>query len=115
MNGGEKVVCVTGASGYIASWIVKLLLLRGYTVNATVREPNDQKKTDHLLALEGAKERLKLFKANLLEEGSFEHAIDGCDAVFHTASPLTLTVSDPQLELIEPAVKGTINVLKNMH
>lgn len=32
-----KKVCVTGASGYIASWIVKLLLDRGYTVNATVR------------------------------------------------------------------------------
>lgn len=32
-----KVVCVTGASGYIASWLVKLLLQRGYTVKGTVR------------------------------------------------------------------------------
>lgn len=37
MNGEGKVVCVTGASGYIASWLVKLLLARGYTVKATVR------------------------------------------------------------------------------
>lgn len=57
----------------------------------------DQKKTDHLLALDGAKERLSLFKANLLEEGSFEHAIDGCEAVFHTASPVSLTAEDPQV------------------
>uniref|UniRef100_A0A1J3GPN8 Tetraketide alpha-pyrone reductase 1 n=1 Tax=Noccaea caerulescens TaxID=107243 RepID=A0A1J3GPN8_NOCCA len=112
MNGGGKVVCVTGASGYIASWIVKLLLLRGYTVKGTVRDPEDQKKTGHLLALDGAKERLKLFKANLLDEGSFEHAIDGCDAVFHPASPVKLTVTDPQAELIKPAVMGTINILK---
>ncbi|KFK43250.1 hypothetical protein AALP_AA1G099400 [Arabis alpina] len=112
MNGEGKVVCVTGASGFIASWIVKLLLLRGYTVKATVRDPKDQKKTDHLLALDGAKERLKSFKANLLEEGTFENAIEGCDAVFHTASPVKLTPNDPQVELIEPAVKGTINVLK---
>ncbi|EOA38255.1 hypothetical protein CARUB_v10009736mg [Capsella rubella] len=112
-GGGGKVVCVTGASGYIASWIVKFLLLRGYTVKATVRDPNDRKKTEHLLALDGAKERLKIFKADLVEEGSFELAIDGCDSVFHTASPVTLTVnSDPQVELIDPAVKGTINVLK---
>ncbi|ESR59385.1 hypothetical protein CICLE_v100159011mg, partial [Citrus x clementina] len=34
-----KVVCVTGASGYIASWLVKLLLSRGYTVKASVRDP----------------------------------------------------------------------------
>uniref|UniRef100_A0A1J3FDT3 Tetraketide alpha-pyrone reductase 1 n=1 Tax=Noccaea caerulescens TaxID=107243 RepID=A0A1J3FDT3_NOCCA len=112
MSGGGKVVCVTGASGYIASWIVKLLLLRGYTVKGTVRDPEDQKKTGHLLALDGAKERLKLFKANLLDEGSFEHAIDGCDAVFHPASPVKLTVADPQAELIKPAVMGTINILK---
>lgn len=36
---GKEVVCVTGASGYIASWLVKLLLHRGYTVRATVRDP----------------------------------------------------------------------------
>ena len=35
----EKVVCVTGGAGYIASWLVKLLLLRGYTVKATLRNP----------------------------------------------------------------------------
>lgn len=40
MMGTGKTVCVTGASGYIASWLVKLLLQRGYTVKATVRDPS---------------------------------------------------------------------------
>ncbi|CAH8311238.1 unnamed protein product [Eruca vesicaria subsp. sativa] len=111
MNGGGKVVCVSGASGYLATWIVKLLLLRGYTVRATVLNLTDTAETEHLLALEGAKERLKLFKADLLEECSFDQAIEGCDAVFHTASPVKFNVTDPQIELIDPAVKGTINVL----
>ncbi|XP_034676957.1 cinnamoyl-CoA reductase 2-like isoform X2 [Vitis riparia] len=52
-------VCVTGAGGYVASWVVKLLLSKGYIVHGTVREPM------------------------LL-----------------------------QVELMEPAVKGTLNVLK---
>ncbi|RVW76588.1 Cinnamoyl-CoA reductase 1 [Vitis vinifera] len=73
---------------YIASWLVKLLLEQGYYVRATVRNPNDTKKTGHLLALDGAKERLHLFKADLLEEGSFDSVVDGCDGVFHTASQL---------------------------
>lgn len=104
---------MTGASGYIASWLVKLLLSRGYTVKASVRDPNDPKKTGHLLALDGASERLQLFKANLLEEGSYDSVVDGCDGVFHTASPFYHDVKDPQVELLDPAVKGTLNVLNS--
>ncbi|GLU00306.1 hypothetical protein SLE2022_176830 [Rubroshorea leprosula] len=111
MSGQRKVVCVTGASGFIASWLVKLLLERGYTVKATVRNPNDPKKTEHLLALDGAKERLHLFKAELVDEGCFDSVVDGCDGVFHTASPVFFSAADPKAELIDPAVKGTLDVL----
>lgn len=31
--------CVTGATGYIGSWLVEALLQRGFTVHATVRDP----------------------------------------------------------------------------
>ncbi|KAM1049487.1 hypothetical protein EV1_028287 [Malus domestica] len=114
MSGERGVVCVTGASGYIASWLVKLLLQRGYAVRATVRDPSDPKKTEHLLLLDGAKERLHLFRADLLEEGSFDTVVDGCRGVFHTASPVQFSVTDPQAELVEPAVKGTtLNILKS--
>ncbi|XP_057456779.1 cinnamoyl-CoA reductase CAD2-like isoform X2 [Lotus japonicus] len=114
MSIGEgKLVCVTGASGYVASWIVKFLLEHGYTVRATVRDPSNPKKVEHLVKLDGAKERLHLFKADLLEEGSFDSAIQGCDGVFHTASPARHIVKDPQAELIGPAVEGTLNVLKS--
>ncbi|GAB4835240.1 hypothetical protein Ancab_000149 [Ancistrocladus abbreviatus] len=109
--GEKKVVCVTGASGYIASWLVKLLLWKGYTVKATVLDPNDPKKTEHLLALDGAKERLHLFKADLLEEGAFDSVVEGCEGVFHTASPFHVNAKDPEVELLDPAIKGTLNVL----
>ncbi|KAL5708075.1 Coumarine and phenylpropanoid biosynthesis [Ranunculus cassubicifolius] len=109
----EKVVCVTGASGYIASWIVKLLLERGYTVKASVRDPEDPAKTQHLRELLGANDRLHLFKANLLDEGAFDSIVDGCIGVFHTASPCVFEVKDPQADLIDPAVKGTLNILSS--
>ncbi|KAK9051360.1 hypothetical protein SSX86_027987 [Deinandra increscens subsp. villosa] len=111
--GKEEAVCVTGASGFIASWIVKLLLDRGYSVHATVRSLDDAKKTQHLLDLNGAKERLTLFEANLAVEGSFDSAVNGCVCVFHTASPVLFSANDPQAQLIDPAVKGTLNVLKS--
>ncbi|XP_072997737.1 phenylacetaldehyde reductase-like [Typha latifolia] len=111
MNGTGKVVCVTGAAGYIASWLVKLLLQRGYTVRASVRDPADPKKTEHLHALDGADERLQFFEADLLKEGSFDDVVEGCEGVFHTASPFHYNITDPQVDLIDPALKGTLNVL----
>lgn len=38
MSKEGEVVCVTGGSGFIGSWLVHLLLQRGYTVHATVKD-----------------------------------------------------------------------------
>ncbi|KAH9694209.1 tetraketide alpha-pyrone reductase 1 [Citrus sinensis] len=142
-------VCVTGASGYLASWLVKRLLLAGYHVTGTVRDPGNERKLAHLWRLEGAKERLQIVRANLMDEGSFDDAINGCQGVFHTASPVLKPSSNPKAclinqllprkhayyiyiyiyiyththtyiyiniscaEIIEPAVNGTLNVLRS--
>ncbi|KAG8056777.1 hypothetical protein GUJ93_ZPchr0002g26659 [Zizania palustris] len=105
--GHGQTVCVTGAAGYIASWLVKLLLERGYTVKGTVRNPDDPK-NGHLKKLDGAAERLVLCKADLLDYDAIRAAVDGCHGVFHTASPVT---DDPE-QMVEPAVRGTEYVLK---
>jgi len=81
------VVCVTGASGFIASHLVKQLLERGYHVRATVRNKEDKEKNQHLTSLPGANERLELFSADLLQAGAFDQAVEGSEGVFHTASP----------------------------
>ena len=46
-------------------------------------------KNSHLRELEGAQERLTLCKADILDYESVKEAIQGCDGVFHTASPVT--------------------------
>ncbi|GMN53643.1 hypothetical protein TIFTF001_022788 [Ficus carica] len=109
MSGEGKVVGVTGGSGYIASWLVKFLLHRGYTVKASVRDLNEPKKTEHLLSLDGSKERLHLFEANLLEEGSFDPIADGCECVFHTACPVFYTVTDPWVVLTSSMASVSFN------
>ncbi|RWW83359.1 hypothetical protein BHE74_00008132, partial [Ensete ventricosum] len=140
-------VCVTGASGYVASWLIKRLLQSGYHVIGTVRDPGDHKKLAHLWELVGAKDRLQLVKANLMEEGSFDDAVMECEGVFHTASPVVVVAKYPkrnkmirrtyslvafveiclillfvamapgvdisQAEILDPAVTGTLNVLRS--
>ncbi len=105
-------VMITGTTGYVAGWIVKNLLEAGATVHAPVRDPDNSGKLAHLTAIAGASPgTLKFFKADLLDEGSYAQAMQGCGIVFHTASPFTLNVNDPQKQLIDPALKGTQNVL----
>lgn len=109
---GSERVCVTGGSGYIGSWLVRLLLDRGYTVHATVKDLKDEKETKHLQALEGAESRLRLFQIDLLDYDSIVAAVDGATGVFHLASPCIVDeVKDPENELLAPAIKGTTNVL----
>ncbi len=107
-----KPVLVTGANGYVASWLVKKLLDEGITVHAAVRDPSNEKKIKHLKELaDNSKGTIKFFKGDLLDQGSYKLAMEGCELVYHTASPFTTDVKDPQKELVDPAVKGTENVL----
>ncbi|KAJ4821707.1 hypothetical protein LUZ62_034273 [Rhynchospora pubera] len=108
-----ECVCVTGGSGFIGSCLVRLLLQRGYSVHATVQNLNDPSETHHLQALQGAKHRLRLFAIDLLDPTSLRAAITGTAGVFHLASPCIVDrVHDPQTQLLDPAVKGTLNVLQ---
>ena len=106
-------ILVTGASGYIASWIVKYLLDDGYTVHGTVRDLSSPVKIPHLIQMaKQAKGSLKLFEADLLRPGSFAEAMQSCELVIHTASPFQPRVKQAKKELIDPALEGTRNILQ---
>jgi dihydroflavonol-4-reductase len=108
----DKPVCVTGASGFIASHIVADLLSRGYRVRGTVRDASQRDKYGFLFELPGAAERLELVSADLNPPRGFDEAVAGCEYVLHTASPYALDVKDPQKDLVDPAVRGTRAVLE---
>jgi nucleoside-diphosphate-sugar epimerase len=110
----SKPVLVTGATGYVAGWIIKRLLEDGITVHGAVRNPDNKEKLAHLDAIAASSPgSIKYFKSDLLEEGSYDEAMQGCELVYHTASPFALDVKDARKELLEPAEKGTENVLNS--
>ncbi|XP_030521128.2 putative anthocyanidin reductase isoform X2 [Rhodamnia argentea] len=107
--------CVTGATGYLGSWLVKSLLRRGYEVHAAVRDPA---KSLHLLSTWDGGERLKLFRASLQDDGSYDEAVEGCNGVFHVAASMQFDVHEctdayVHSNIIDPAVRGTLNLLKS--
>ncbi len=108
-------VCVTGGAGFIAGHVITDLLDDGHAVHATVRNLGDDAKRSHLDVLkERYPGKLALFQANLLEPGSLDATLDGCDALIHTAAAVMLAARDPQKQIIDVAVKGTQNVLDSV-
>nr|AIZ74402.1 dihydroflavonol 4-reductase [Anthurium andraeanum] len=109
----KGTVCVTGAAGFVGSWLIMRLLEQGYSVKATVRDPSNMKKVKHLLDLPGAANRLTLWKADLVDEDSFDEPIQGCTGVFHVATPMDFESKDPESEMIKPTIEGMLNVLRS--
>ena len=63
-------------------------------------------KAAHLWVLPGARERLELVKGDLLVEGSYDAAVEGCQGVFHTAASLAI---------INQIQGSTISIEKDLH
>lgn len=104
-------VLVTGGTGFIAGWCIRILLERGYAVRTTVRDPA---KAGHLHALfPDAGGRLEVVAADLLADDGWAAAVAGCEGVLHVASPMGggKEAADPDA-LIAPAREGTLRVLR---
>ena len=112
----QHPVMVTGATGYVAGQLIKLLLEHGVTVHAAVRDPSREDRLKFLKEIaENSPGKIKFFKSDLLRAGSYADSMQGCQIVFHTASPFTINVQDPQKELVDPAKLGTRNVLEEVN
>jgi nucleoside-diphosphate-sugar epimerase len=108
---------VTGASGFVAAHLTRLLLDAGHTVHATVRSLDHAAKLRPLRALQQQfPGRLVLFEADLLRPGSFDATMAGCGVVHHVASPFLLPekITDGRRQMLEPALQGTRNVLASV-
>ncbi|XWS48822.1 hypothetical protein CRYUN_Cryun13aG0109400 [Craigia yunnanensis] len=108
-------VCVTGGAGYIGSWLVKKLLEKGYTVHATLRNLEDKSKVGLLKSLPGADTKLVLFQADIYNPNEFKRAIQGCEFVFHVATPQQTGNGSTQSsqEIVEAAISGVRSIAES--
>ncbi|KAB2628420.1 vestitone reductase-like [Pyrus ussuriensis x Pyrus communis] len=109
-----RVVCVTGGSGFLGSWLVMRLLDQGYSVNTTVRShpAENQRDLSYLTSLPGATERLKIFTADLSNPDSFNAAVEGCIGVFHVATPVDFQDQEPEQVVTKRSIDGALGILK---
>ncbi|UZJ55519.1 hypothetical protein CBS101457_004839 [Exobasidium rhododendri] len=112
--GPNSLILVTGGSGFLAIHIVQQLLDRGHRVRATVR--SDAKGEYLKKVFHKHTDKFEYVIAEDVEkEGVFDSAVKGVDGVMHTASPFHFDSENQALDkLVNPAVKGTKNVLNSI-
>lgn len=103
-----SLILVTGASGFVASNIVKEALLFGYRVRGTVRSSDKATQTRDLF---DSPDYETAIVADLAEEGAFEDAVKGCDAIIHAAS--ILTFSPNPNDVIPGCVSGAVSIMNS--
>lgn len=102
-------VLVTGGTGFVAGWVLTLLLERGDSVRTTVRSSSSEARVRAMLPEAG--DQLEFVVADLTDDAGWAAAMAGVDAVLHIASPLGHAEST-EAELIAAAEGGTLRVLR---
>ena len=91
-------ILVTGASGFISCDCVLDLLNHGYQVRGSVRNLGQTDALEATLGSNGADiSKLGWVAASLTEPDNWSAAVEGCDAIFHVASPVPTIQSKTQL------------------
>ncbi|KZW00979.1 ketoreductase [Exidia glandulosa HHB12029] len=102
-------VLLTGASGFLAEHILEQLLKEGYFVRATVRSEDKRRAVEKLHT--GAMLEVVIVP-DVSSPGVFANVVKSIDYVVHTASPFHLSATDMQAEMLDPAIKGTTEILE---
>jgi nucleoside-diphosphate-sugar epimerase len=85
-------VLVTGANGYLAIWIVKKYLEAGYSVRGTVRSLSKSAFLRDRFSDYGDRFELVVVE-DIVQDGAFDEAVKGVDAIAHTASPFITSLA----------------------
>lgn len=107
----EKIILVTGISGFIAKHCAVELLRHGYAVRGTVRSDAKAAEVRTTLAKDVDVAKLEFAQADLLADTGWALAMQDVGAVLHLASPFPIREPKDPDELIRPAVEGTLRVL----
>ncbi|KAH7912524.1 hypothetical protein BJ138DRAFT_1112243 [Hygrophoropsis aurantiaca] len=106
----NQKVLVSGANGFVAVWVVKSLLERGYSVRSTVRAEEKGRHLKEIFASYGEKHEIMIV-SDITERGAFDEAVTGVDAIQHIASPVH--IGGAHSDIITPAVQGTVGMLQS--
>ena len=108
MDANSGKVLVTGASGYIAGFVIKALAAQGWQVRGTIRSSARAADVRATLGLPD----LELVACDLMSDVGWAQAMAGIDFVQHIASPIPAGEPRNPDDLIIPAREGALRALR---
>ncbi len=87
-------ILVTGATGFIGSWVVRELTAAGHLARVLVRKNSNLANLSALLAGSGGAQ-VERAEGDVLDAASVDKALLGCDGVIHTAGVAHINPDDP--------------------
>jgi dihydroflavonol-4-reductase len=101
----EQTILVTGGTGFIGSYIIKNLVTKGYSIRAIRRS----KKLPFFIP-SAILDQVEWVEGNVLDFVSLDDAMQGVDAVIHSAAIVSFDKKDRH-EMYQVNVDGTANVV----
>src|SRR5688572_5598568 len=100
-----SVVLVTGGTGLVGAYVLRDLVMKGYTVKAIRRNINPPSFIDPAVH-----EKVQWITGDILDPVSLEEAMENTDAVIHSAAVVSFHPKNKQL-LYSTNIEGTSNVV----
>ena len=111
----QKTLLITGVNGFIGLHMAMEGLKRGFLIRGTVRSKQKADECKNCLRHLVSQQQLANFEvvnANLTKPYSWDLAVQGCDAIFHTASPLSSNNRSEKNLLIKTTREGVKHVFE---
>jgi len=110
----DKLILVTGGSGFVGGHCIAQLLQKGYNVRTTLRSLESRNKVIEALKANGITSfgNLSFIEAELTKDDNWAAAMKDCKYVLSVASPVFFEIPKDENEAIRPALEGIIRILK---
>ncbi|MDO8368310.1 MAG: NAD-dependent epimerase/dehydratase family protein [Saprospiraceae bacterium] len=100
----DSLVLVTGATGFVGSYLIRLLLKKGVSVRALRR------KSSRMSLIAGLEDKVEWVEADVTDLGALEDAFEGVTHVCHCAAVVSFHPKDRH-KMMKINIEGTKNIV----
>ena len=109
-----ELILLTGGTGHIGYRTLVEALRAGYEVRAAIRRESSIAEIKATKSIQPYLSSLSfVIVEDITKDGAFDEAVKDVSYIVHVASPLARPSEDPDKAIIQPAIRGTLSILRS--